>query len=139
MGQTGRRSIATHILAVKIVSAVALFHSFGVARQGPWITWVNKLLGRAGFLPTSRPRDDAKLLHHAEVIPHRPVLHDPPISDTHDIDEPHRHLSAGWKDAHELALMGAVKGLACRNLVPFGHHGLYGEIRIREGLTTHDC
>src|SRR5215208_343030 len=27
---------------VKIVSAVALFHSFGVARQGPWITWVNK-------------------------------------------------------------------------------------------------
>ena len=27
---------------VKIVSAVALFHSFGVARQGPWVTWVNK-------------------------------------------------------------------------------------------------
>src|SRR5215217_6930251 len=27
---------------VKIVSAVALFHSFGVARQGPWITRVNK-------------------------------------------------------------------------------------------------
>src|SRR5215212_2857180 len=27
---------------VKIVSAVALFHSFGVARQGPWITWVHK-------------------------------------------------------------------------------------------------
>src|SRR5215212_3810383 len=29
---------------VKIVSAVALFHSFGVARQGPWITRVNKSL-----------------------------------------------------------------------------------------------
>ena len=41
MGQTGRRSIATHILAVKIVSAAAHFHGFGVARQGPWNTWVN--------------------------------------------------------------------------------------------------
>src|SRR5215217_566680 len=103
MGQTGRRSIATHILAVEIVWAAAHFHSIGVARQGPWNTWVNKLLGQAGFLHVSRLRDDAKLLHHAEVVPHRPVLHDPPISDTHDIDEPHRHLLAGWKDAHELA------------------------------------
>jgi hypothetical protein len=42
MGQTGRRSIATHILAVKIVSAAAHFHGFGVARQGPWITRVNR-------------------------------------------------------------------------------------------------
>jgi hypothetical protein len=42
MGQTGRRSIATHILAVKIALAAADFHSFGVARQGPWITSVNK-------------------------------------------------------------------------------------------------
>src|ERR671911_1441017 len=41
MGQTGRRSIATHILAVKIALAAAHFHGFGVARQGPWITWVN--------------------------------------------------------------------------------------------------
>src|SRR5215211_264884 len=42
MGQTGRRSIATHILAVKIGLAEAHLHSFGVARQGPWITWVNR-------------------------------------------------------------------------------------------------
>jgi len=27
---------------VKIVSAAAHFHGFGVARQGPWVTWVNK-------------------------------------------------------------------------------------------------
>src|ERR671910_39238 len=40
MGQTGRRSIATHILAVKIDLAAAHFHGFGVARQGPWITWL---------------------------------------------------------------------------------------------------
>jgi hypothetical protein len=31
MGQTGRRSIATHILAVKIRSLGSYFHSFGVA------------------------------------------------------------------------------------------------------------
>jgi hypothetical protein len=27
---------------VKIALAVALFHGFGVARQEPWISWVNK-------------------------------------------------------------------------------------------------
>jgi hypothetical protein len=35
MGQTGRRSIATHILAVKIALAAAHFHGFGVAPAGP--------------------------------------------------------------------------------------------------------
>src|SRR5918994_6953495 len=99
--------------------------------------WENKLLSRAGFFHVSRQRDDAKLLHHAEVVSHSPVLHDPPISDTHDIDEPHRHLLAGWGDAHELALMATVKGLARRDLLPFGHHVLNGEIRIREGFSKH--
>jgi hypothetical protein len=27
---------------VKIALATAHFHGFGVARQGPWVTWVNK-------------------------------------------------------------------------------------------------
>src|SRR5215204_5230848 len=38
MGQTGRRSIATHILAVKIALVAAHFHSVGVALAGPWDT-----------------------------------------------------------------------------------------------------
>ena len=43
MGQGDElRRIPLPRTGVKIVSAVALFHSFGVARQGPWITWVNK-------------------------------------------------------------------------------------------------
>jgi hypothetical protein len=42
MGQTGRRSIATHILAVKIALAATHFHGVGVALAGPWNTWVNK-------------------------------------------------------------------------------------------------
>jgi hypothetical protein len=29
---------------VKIASAAAHFHGFGVARQGPWITWVNSCI-----------------------------------------------------------------------------------------------
>src|ERR687889_460988 len=41
MGQTGRRSIATHILAVKIALGRLHFHGFGVARLGSWVTWVN--------------------------------------------------------------------------------------------------
>ena len=44
MGQTGRRSIATYILAVKIVWAAAHFHGFGVALARPWNTSVNKAL-----------------------------------------------------------------------------------------------
>ena len=35
------RSIATHILAVKIALAAAYFHGFGVARLGPWVTSEN--------------------------------------------------------------------------------------------------
>jgi hypothetical protein len=42
MGQTGRRSIATHILAVKIALTAVHFHGFGVAWQWPWNTWVHK-------------------------------------------------------------------------------------------------
>src|SRR5215216_2693577 len=42
MGQTGRRSIATHILAVKIALAAAHFHGIGVAHAGPWNTSVNR-------------------------------------------------------------------------------------------------
>ena len=33
---------------VKIAFAAALFHGFGVARQGPWLTWVNKGKERTG-------------------------------------------------------------------------------------------
>src|SRR5829696_6222853 len=59
MGQTGRRSLATHILAVKIDSAAAHFHGFGVARQGPWITSVNKL-------PVNAPHPSG--WHHAHGV-----------------------------------------------------------------------
>jgi hypothetical protein len=58
MGQTGRRSIATHILAVKIDSAATHFHGFGVARQGPWIT-VEKPL----YAPSEHPSRTQKTRH----------------------------------------------------------------------------
>src|SRR5215212_844583 len=41
---------------VKIALAVALFHGFGMARQGPWNTWVNKSAGR------TRPRQGPQYL-----------------------------------------------------------------------------
>src|SRR5215207_7415585 len=55
MGQTGRRSIATYILAVKIALGRLHFHGFGVARQGPWVTSVNyaRICSRA--LQANRP------------------------------------------------------------------------------------
>jgi ABC-type phosphate/phosphonate transport system substrate-binding protein len=64
MGQTGRRSIATHILAVKIALTVAHFHGFGVARQGPWITRVKKgkSKGWAMGKPTSNSGKEKELL-----------------------------------------------------------------------------
>src|SRR5215211_8377867 len=77
MGQTGRRSLATHILAVKIDSAVALFHSFGVARQGPWITWVNKGHDDRAWIPVSpeSPSD-------TNLVPYCGVAHPCDCSDT---------------------------------------------------------
>jgi hypothetical protein len=60
MGQTGRRSIATHILAVKIVSAAAHFHSFGVALAGPWNTVEKVVVGPVGS--PREPENKAKTL-----------------------------------------------------------------------------
>ena len=98
---------------------------------------MNKLLGGAGFLCISGLRDDAKLLHHAEAVSHRPVLHDLPIGDAHDIDVRNRYLSASRGNAHKFALMGTVEGLTRRYLVSLGDHNLYGGIGIREGLAKH--
>jgi hypothetical protein len=39
---------------VKIVFAVAHFHGFGVARLGPWVTWVNR--GKRKSTSRQRPR-----------------------------------------------------------------------------------
>jgi hypothetical protein len=47
MGQTGRRSLATHILAAKIALAAAHFHDFGVARPRPLTTWVDMGMKKA--------------------------------------------------------------------------------------------
>src|ERR671910_3589406 len=45
---------------VKIAPAAAHFHGFGVARQGPWVTWVNKAASVSvytdGHLFGARPR-----------------------------------------------------------------------------------
>jgi hypothetical protein len=60
MGQTGRRSLATHILAVKIVSAAAHFHSFGVALAGPWNTVEKVVVGPVGS--PREPENKAKTL-----------------------------------------------------------------------------
>jgi hypothetical protein len=38
---------------VKIDSTAVHFYGFGVARQGPWNTWVNKRERKAGY-PSSR-------------------------------------------------------------------------------------
>src|SRR5215208_52366 len=40
---------------VKIALAAALFHGFGVARQGPWNTWVNKGKKKGRSCSTPRP------------------------------------------------------------------------------------
>jgi hypothetical protein len=56
----GCRLRRIHLLGtgVKIVSAVVLFHSFGVARQGPWVTWMSKSINRARAYKDPGPVDD---------------------------------------------------------------------------------
>src|SRR5215208_3010009 len=65
MGQTGQRSIATHILAVKIVSAAAHFRSFGVALAGPWNTVEKVVVG-----PVGSPRESE---NKAKTLPKRRI------------------------------------------------------------------
>ena len=43
--------------SVKIALAAAHFHSVGVARQGPWSTWVNKGVRRGRPRPSKRPQN----------------------------------------------------------------------------------
>jgi hypothetical protein len=68
MGQTGRRSIATHILAVKMALAAAHFHGFGVTRQGPWITSVNKGQEEGPRRYVPRPSQHCLSLEPADVL-----------------------------------------------------------------------
>jgi hypothetical protein len=46
---------------------------------------VNKPLGRAGFLCISQLRDDAKLLHHAQVVVNYPPFGDLPVLKAEDV------------------------------------------------------
>src|SRR5215208_7190087 len=51
---------------VKIVSAAAQFHGIGVARQGPWLTWVNKRKKEGQGLESPSP--------NGEAVPSLPLL-----------------------------------------------------------------
>ena len=64
----GLRRISLPRTGVKIVSAVALFHSFGVARQGPWVTWVNKDSSKDR---SSYPYSAGRYLLHGSNTPQR--------------------------------------------------------------------
>jgi hypothetical protein len=47
---------------VKIAMAAAHFHGFGVARQGPWNTWVNKGKKGQGLIKASSGHEPALFL-----------------------------------------------------------------------------
>ena len=54
-------------------------------------------------------RDDAELAHQAEVVVVAPMLGNPTVGHTHDVDAGERDGAAGRQDAEEVALVGPVK------------------------------
>ena len=61
--RTGTVGLGT---GVKIASTTAHFHGFGVARQGPWITWVNKVRATRARSPR---RDSSRAKSYQPSLP----------------------------------------------------------------------
>ena len=79
MGQTGRRSIATHILAVKIALAAAHFHSAGAALTGLWDSVEKRTPTiRRSLLRRSRTRRIPQWVWEAATLRPGKLLHSAP-------------------------------------------------------------
>src|SRR5918995_1197651 len=82
-----------------------------------------------------RGGDVPKLLHHAHSVKVSPRLHYLALRDSLDSNARYLHLLAcrGTK-GFRLTLVGATGPKAHYNLVPFGHHILYGAGEVGKGF-----
>jgi len=65
------------------------------------------------------------------------MLHNLATGNADDVDHSEGYLLAGWRNAHELALMAAAPGLTGHHLVAFGDHIVDRGFEVREGAAEH--
>src|SRR3990170_2462399 len=82
-----------------------------------------------------RPRrgNSAKLLHHTHGIHLAPMFHDLSTGNSDDVDHSKGYALARWRNAHELAFMGAAPGATDCHLVTFGDRVVNCDFEVREG------
>jgi hypothetical protein len=85
-------------------------------------------------------RDGTYLAHHLQSLPIVPVFDDPAPRDAVHAHPTHLDPSSGWRDAHELALMGTTSDPPGDYHVPFGYLLLDGEVNVGESrvVRTYD-
>src|SRR5215213_7977003 len=83
-----------------------------------------------------RSRNNAQLLHHAQLVHVVPTFHHfALLGEQEDAYPRNHHLIASGSDASELALVGAASPPTGNDLVPFGYLILDDAMKIGEGLT----
>src|SRR5687768_9018324 len=83
-----------------------------------------------------RHGDSAQLLHHAEFIKNAPTLDNLSIHKSVYRDSGDRGRLTGRRETCQFALVRALGGPACHDLIPFGDLIINRELNIREGVAV---
>src|SRR5713226_803409 len=81
--------------------------------------------------------NDAKLLHQAQIIPHRPMLYPLAVSEAHEMRRDLPNRATGRSDPHKGALMGPAHGHTTHDCIPLGHQLLDREVQVGKGGPQH--
>src|SRR5918992_350365 len=87
-----------------------------------------------------RFRDHPQLLHHPQGVEVSPRFHYLAIGESLDSDARYLHALARWgAKGLRLTLVGTTAPKAHHDRVPFGHHVLYGVLKIGKGFAEGGC
>src|SRR5215203_3084003 len=107
----------------------------GAVKLRPYLPRMSKL-GNLILGLLLRSRNNAQLLHHAQLVHVVPTFHHfALLGEPEDAYPRNHHLIASGSDASELALVGAASLPTGNDLVPFGYLILDNAMKIGEGLT----
>jgi hypothetical protein len=81
--------------------------------------------------------DCAKLHHETHAIHLAPMFHKLAPTDADDVDYSKGYALAGWRNAHERALLGAAPGRTDHHLIAFGENIVYCDFEVWEGAAEH--
>src|SRR5258708_3757171 len=81
--------------------------------------------------------NDTELLHHAQIIPHRPMFDPLAVPEAHEMHLGLPNRATGRSDPYEKAEMGPAQHHTTNNGVPHGYQLLDGEVQIGKGGAQH--